>query len=157
MCARTVLLFRPFSPADGEYSITGGGTYDTPPLLSALLAVVKFLNGTSMAELGAGGEATQVSTGLVAYVVMEMTRYAQNQAAEALAAGSDGNTIGQVGDDLREMWQDCHEALKAACQSGKRRLELAGTVTFTHSRNLGIWRKLEHTMHQKDRTAAEKK
>lgn len=38
--------------------------------------------------------------------------------------------------------------LKAACQSGKCREELAGTVTSTHSHNLGIWRKLEHTIHQ---------
>lgn len=77
-----------------------------------LLAVVNFLKGTSMAELGAGNQATQVSSlawwhhagGVVMStanraccirgdVVMKMTRYVYKQAAEAPAAGSNGNTI----------------------------------------------------------------
>lgn len=99
-----------------------------------------------MAALGAGGQATHVSLGLVAYVVMEMKRHAQGEAAAAPVAGSTGNTIGQVDDALKKEWQDKLAALLVACQARKCKLEEDGTVHMPPSRNLGTWRQLARTI-----------
>eukprot|EP00882_Tetradesmus_deserticola_P020583 GHRQ01022239.1.p2 GENE.GHRQ01022239.1~~GHRQ01022239.1.p2 ORF type:complete len:125 (+),score=68.17 GHRQ01022239.1:327-701(+) len=120
-------------------------------------AAVNFLGGTSMASLGAGEQVTKVSTGLVAYVVMELTRYAKNEAAEPPAAGSTGNTIGQAGDELRGMFESCHEALLKAAAAGKCELEDSKKVALTTCEDLGSWRKLNTTIEVKDQAAIMKK
>jgi hypothetical protein len=120
-------------------------------LQKMLLAAVNCLGCSNLEQLGGNGRPTPLSTGLIAFVVMEAHRYAEGLSTEAPTAG--GNSLAAAGSRLRALCREHQTQLEVAASSGKCRLVVVARVNITTPECVGNWRRLDITLDDKAKGA----